>query len=437
MHANYDSCVSADNPYSTSNLDELTKVSVQRELDQILVSPTFRNSPRCKTFLSFVVGRALEGRDEDLKERAIGVALFGRSPSYGTAEDSIVRVSASEVRRRLAQYYAENTTGSALRIDLPVGSYVPTFKWNPSASATKRTYEMSSHLRQRPTIFLVVVISLAIAALVIGWRDLNRPVVGARSHPSLVRNFWAPVLSNSHRVLICLASPTIYGLSSRATDLIHIRQRQSQEQQNQQVVSMLPNLVPRRDIIPLRDQYVPEGDALAAADLSALFTGMAKPWELRIIPGLSFADLRSSPAVLLGAFNNSWTLQMTSGLRYGFTRHSGHLAIKDLATPGRFWTPTVAPSGDISLDYALVSRILLSKTGQPLIIMAGISRFGTWAAGNLTTSNEELAAALRHAPKRWQDENLELLIETHVIESTPGPPIVIGVHSWPPDSHQR
>jgi polygalacturonase len=113
----------------TSDLDESRDAIVRRELEQILKSHAFRRSQRCSAFLSFVVGRALEGHAEELKERTIGIALFHRSPTYGTAEDSIVRVSAIEVRKRLSRYYAEHLRDSPLRVDLPVGCYVPTFHW--------------------------------------------------------------------------------------------------------------------------------------------------------------------------------------------------------------------------------------------------------------------------------------------------------------------
>ncbi len=71
-----------------------------------------------------MVERAQAGDLDVLKERSIGVELFGRSPDYDTGKDSIVRVAANEVRKRLADYYKTNEPGTA-RIELPVGSYVP------------------------------------------------------------------------------------------------------------------------------------------------------------------------------------------------------------------------------------------------------------------------------------------------------------------------
>jgi TolB-like protein len=101
---------------------------VRRHLDTILESHVFAGSRRTQDFLRLIVGHALDGDVENLRERMIGAEMFGRPVSYDTGSDSVVRVRASEVRKKLAQYYSE--TGRAkpeVRIELPSGSYVPRF----------------------------------------------------------------------------------------------------------------------------------------------------------------------------------------------------------------------------------------------------------------------------------------------------------------------
>ena len=77
--------------------------------------------------LRYVVRAAIDGRASDLKERTLGVEVFGRDPDYDTNADPVVRISAGEVRKRIAQFYHENGHGVKLEIELPVGSYVPEF----------------------------------------------------------------------------------------------------------------------------------------------------------------------------------------------------------------------------------------------------------------------------------------------------------------------
>ncbi len=103
---------------------------VEGQMERLQNSPYFSHSHRYPCFLNYVVHQALQGHQENLKERTIGIEAFGRVPSYDSNEDPIVRVTASEVRRRLAQYYSEPEHWDELRIELHPGSYVPEFKFS-------------------------------------------------------------------------------------------------------------------------------------------------------------------------------------------------------------------------------------------------------------------------------------------------------------------
>src|SRR5581483_952100 len=83
----------------------VTEEEIRQQLDRIRASQPFRSSRRCVVFLNFVVHAALEGRLDSLKERTIGIEVFARDPNYDTNQDPVVRGTASEVRKRLAQYY--------------------------------------------------------------------------------------------------------------------------------------------------------------------------------------------------------------------------------------------------------------------------------------------------------------------------------------------
>jgi hypothetical protein len=99
--------------------------SLRAHLRSIIESPAFKGSRRSQEFLQFIVERALDGRFEDLKERMLGIELFGRSPSYDTGDDAIVRVTACDVRKRLNQFYTDFGRRSEFRIELPPGAYIP------------------------------------------------------------------------------------------------------------------------------------------------------------------------------------------------------------------------------------------------------------------------------------------------------------------------
>src|ERR1022692_3463052 len=101
--------------------------AVREELEWILASPQFRNSKRHSCFLRYVVEETLRGEAGQLKERTVGVRVFGLEPGYDTSTNPVVRVSAGELRKRLLQYYHAPDHGGEPRIDLPPGSYVPEF----------------------------------------------------------------------------------------------------------------------------------------------------------------------------------------------------------------------------------------------------------------------------------------------------------------------
>src|SRR5258708_7254258 len=99
---------------------------LREHLREVLESPAFRGSRRCQQFLQHIVEKAISSHYDELKERILGVELFGRSSVYDTGEDAIVRVTASDVRKRLHQFYAD--TSSSIRIEIPSGSYGPEFR---------------------------------------------------------------------------------------------------------------------------------------------------------------------------------------------------------------------------------------------------------------------------------------------------------------------
>jgi hypothetical protein len=116
---------------------------VWRHLDEIVKGAAFKGSPRSQAFLNHVVEKALHGDSADLRERSIGIALFERPAAYDTADDAIVRVTASDVRKRLLQHYANIGAESKIRIGLPPGSYVPEFSFSLPSTHSPRESSMT------------------------------------------------------------------------------------------------------------------------------------------------------------------------------------------------------------------------------------------------------------------------------------------------------
>ena len=107
---------------------------IDEQLDQVLRSASFQGSKQCQALLRYLVEKSFVGHDGDgsLKERTIGIEVFGRKPDYDTTDDAIVRARVGEVRKRLAQYYqSPEGQGSAVQIVIPHGAYRPRFSCRP------------------------------------------------------------------------------------------------------------------------------------------------------------------------------------------------------------------------------------------------------------------------------------------------------------------
>src|ERR1700677_3941693 len=106
---------------------EITPDMIRVQLDLLVRDEVFCSSKRSVKFLTYVVEQTLTGSADQIKERTIGVEVFGRKPSYDTNLDHIVRTAATELRKRLAIYYGDEKHRFELRMGLIPGSYIPRF----------------------------------------------------------------------------------------------------------------------------------------------------------------------------------------------------------------------------------------------------------------------------------------------------------------------
>ena len=112
---------------------------IRRAVDRVVVSEVFSRSPQLAAFLRFVVEAVLHNRQDRIKAYTIGVEVLRRDPKFDPQLDPIVRVEATRLRRAIERYYAGPGANDPLLIDLPRGSYVPTFRYRePDVAAWRR-----------------------------------------------------------------------------------------------------------------------------------------------------------------------------------------------------------------------------------------------------------------------------------------------------------
>ena len=207
-------------------------VIVREQLRRLVDHPLFMNSKRYPVLLTYIVEQTLLGNASELKERTIGVEAFGREPVYDVNIDPVVRTAAAEVRKRLSQYYYNPDHTGELVIELPIGSYVPTFREpaiQPGVAAEiqlARTVETAPSENVGPLLalanaehdrwkivdrrWILVAVALLIAAGIgFSFGRMKAPTSAASVHvPSSTARIWEPITSTSSRVTYCLGVPT-------------------------------------------------------------------------------------------------------------------------------------------------------------------------------------------------------------------------------------
>jgi hypothetical protein len=368
---------------------------VTRELNAVLSSSHFSGSKRYPALLKYVVSKTLDGHSEELKERTLGVEVFDRPPDYDTNADPVVRFSASEVRKRLAQYYSEDGESSQLQIQLPLGCYVPEFKPKgaaPSVIVPKR----SRSLWWAAAAFLLIL-----------------AVFGAYSYrkasaPGITDKLWGQLLHSPASVLIVVGTsdfvpPDVKPVEAGETD--HLRG-------------------------PFH--HVTMSSALALARVAGFLQANGKAYEIKDDREVSLTDFRSRPVILIGARNNPWTMRLTDPLRFRFD--FGSLArIQDRKNPNsNQWSdPHTYEKSDLSTcDYAMITRYHDTTTNGTVMVIAGLGTYGTEAASQFVVSSQYLNQLLSKVPADWEDKNLEIVIRTDKISGEAGPPFLVSSTYW-------
>ena len=390
--------------------------AVREQLGRILSTVLFRNSKRFPAFLQHTVEHALTS-SEPLKERTIGHEVFARDPGYDTGQDPVVRMTAAEVRKRLAQYYQQPEHQSELIVAFQPGSYVPEFlrpvrrqaEVEPEAAEVPPPPAPGWPLQRRALVALAVA-AVVVAALVFG-------VVAARKAPiveeTAASRFWSPLVDASSPVLICIGDPS---------------PQRNQAEPGQAAEGPESLTVPEF----LRSNSVRYTDAVTVALLAGELRSRGKAFRIRRPSATEFKDLRDGPVVLVGGFNNPWTLKLTEGMRFTLATEAGTPYIRDREHPeSRQWQSEGADRliRNVNQAYGLITRAHDPATGHTVLTVSGLV-LGTATAGECLLDAECVDAAERLAAAGPDKRNLQVVVSAPVIGLDTGAPRVVAAHAW-------
>lgn len=393
-----------------------------------------------------LVEHALEGGDEGgIKERTLGIEVFGREADYDTNTDPIVRMTANEIRKRLAQYYQSSSRHHEVHIGLVPGSYLPVFSFGlrvvstealempaeteiaQNATATQPASgerEADAHpgvtakTLRRPRLLIALLMVVIVAAIAVGSR-WTKWINEMRSNQYLL---WAPLLETRNPVTICVADMSISDLSGPL---------------NNDWASMLSDEIsgkkqPTQTADDSSMPLTPFVDAEVSTRVAGWFRTHGKPFRLVRDSRTSLEDFRQGPVVLVGAFDNTWNLALFSKLRFHVQIDpvSKDEWIEDLQNPAsREWKGSgKLLYSDSSVDYAIITRIFNKDTGTWFVAAGGLGMHATEAAGDLLTDpdlSQTLPAAVRSG-----NQNVQIVLKTTVIGGQAGAPQILAVYTW-------
>ncbi len=424
---------------------EPSLAEVRAEIQSLLSSRTFRQSRGLAKLLKYVCTRTLFDDLEPTTEYTIAVDVLGKTQDFKESKDSSVRVEVHRLRKRLAEFYEGEGAGHRIRVVLPAGQYVPRFSVtelagqepiaapdesgppaiveteldplpvpvpepppasDPPASEVIVVRPASSRARwlSRPAVAAIsgAIILAAAATAAMAWR-----------RDDSLASFWRPVISSSNPILICVGN--------------------MEGGQHPRTISSTPDDMTLLDFQNMSSKMM----LVADAETMSLFTGLleskGKPFQVASQSEATYDELQRSPAVLIGLANNDWTERLVGDLRFTLERMGpGQLMLKDRSHPERKdWTVNYyTPYLSFTRDYALVVRVLDPKTEQMVVTAAGITVFGTLAAGEFLTDAQQFKKIEALAPRGWEKKNFELVLTTNVIRGKSGHPEILAAHFW-------
>lgn len=456
---------------------------LREHVREIVEGAAFKGSHRSAQFLAYIVERAIAGSFESLKERMIGMELFGRSPSYDTSEDAIVRVTASDVRKRLLQHYGRNGTASDFRISLPLGSYIPEItRSSPSVPSHRHSppalretaaqppdpapapqagmvpepeapaspvpplkpppgAEAAGFLR-KPANRWVVITAVLVALNLALWAVADRHLASRAESASEAAAPWSAFFSSPRPTHLISSDPDIEGIQILTGTPISVSDYANHRYLPD--ANTLPPDVERICKDFLRGDKASIVDAQIGVDLSELARSYGRKIGVLGARELQYSTLRTDDNfIFLGSpLSNPWFATFDSQLDFRFVpsttpggKFSGAEVIRNFhphSGEPAFYLPT-ATGGGTGETFAIVALVANPDQNGQVLLLAGADREGTLAAGRLVTDLPRLAAAMQVCgiPPNAPARHFELLLRVDTMASYPTQSVVATCHLLP------
>jgi hypothetical protein len=437
--------------------------SLQQHLKEVIEGDVFKGSHRSGQFLQYIVDQAIAGRFDSLKERVIGMELFGRSASYDTGDDAIVRVTASDVRKRLLQHYGRYGATSGFRISLPSGSYIPEIMRDPLgefglSEVTAKPHDAGPSLQESALVADEPVVNASafpqleiIQPKATAWRlsllfgvflvVLNLALWGifwsrsAHSEAARISSLpWSAFFGSSHAIELITSDPNIAEIQGITGGQVSVS-----DYANHNYIPAPNKLTPELDNfcrIILRGDKASEVDVPIAAKVAELAQANSKTIDVRAARSIQLTDLKSdNNFVFLGSpRSDPWFSLFSDQLdfRFVFNKDAGSEFIRNFhPRPNEQLQYVPSALGWATGDsYAILAFVKNPDQSGQVLLLAGANAEGTEAAGKLVTDLPRLSTEIRKCgiTSSGPLRHFEMLLHLNTMAGTPNNVDLVACH---------
>ncbi|MES1258205.1 MAG: hypothetical protein ABUS51_07235, partial [Acidobacteriota bacterium] len=370
-------------------------------------------SERHARFLRFVCEATLNGESVQLNEYLIAHSVFDRGSDYSPGEDSVVRRQAYTLRQKLQDYYTTDGKSDPVRIELPVGRYVPTFQFRdpaaplasagadeppderpsarpvPAPAEPPAPFPPRQYGASRSWKWMVLAVVVVATAGALGWFAGVQNQRAAALDPVFSR-IWGPLLSSSEGSVICFSNALTAGIrrtdepfpEGTLTSGIPLREQQADSIRKQFHLPaggyfyINPSLA-----------HAKMGEAMGSIPLAAMFTKAGVPVRATQSRYLNWQDFRRQNLILLGHDEaNQWLDPILSKLPFRQARTTAEKPRRIIITdprPGEraeYYPDYSRGQSPPVEDYALISFLSSIDGRHGLALVNGVNTEGTMMA---------------------------------------------------------
>jgi hypothetical protein len=412
-------------------------------IERVAASTQFRRASRSREFLLYVSGKAIKEDNNDLHEQEIGHAIFGRDESYDTSQDNIVRVSASDLRKRIDSYFTTEGLEEPLIFDIPRGSYSPVFRRRnkdavevpvPQSVETPEAPVVVPSYRQWPFLLVsVVAVLLAIACGFLFWENFNL----AQTHNSLankpaLRRLWSRFLDSPLQADVVLPD-TSYGFLQEITNQTYTLSEYLNYSYITKMQASSISADRKRDLTMLMERdHSNIGDLKAMLRVWALDHASGK-LSLEYARGYSADSIKRHNTILIGSqISNPWTNlfydRMPFTIEYSASLDRSFIQNKQ-PQPGESAMYPVVFRPDGIVGYGIIACLPNPSHTADTLIIAGTDAQVTEATAEFATDEASLEKLFQRLPRNGSPY-FEVLLKGTRLSGTPMAEEIVTVRSY-------